>query len=65
MAFTQHSSKRLTFDDAVHVWRLRKDGWYQHRIAAEFAVNPGRINDVLKERTHLGSREKVDERGAQ
>ena len=50
----------LIFDEAVEVWRLRKLGLAQHRIAAQFGVNPGRVNDVLKEREHIGSRDKAN-----
>ena len=47
---------RLTFDDAVDVWIRSWRGEFQHRIAAFYDVNPGRVSEVLKERTHLGSR---------
>jgi len=47
---------RLTFDDAVDVWLRHWRGEYQHDIAAIYGVNPGRINDVLKERVHFGSK---------
>jgi len=47
---------RLTFDDAVIVWLRHWNGDYQHVIAASYAVNPGRVNDVLKERVHYGSK---------
>lgn len=46
----------LEYDEAVDVWLLRWQGWHQHRIAAHFGVNPGRVNDVLKERKHVGSK---------
>jgi hypothetical protein len=46
---------RLTFDDAVTVWERHMHGDYQHHIAADFRVNPGRVNDVLKGRKHPGS----------
>jgi len=46
----------LTFEEAFEVWIFRRRGWHQHTIAAHFGVNPGRVNDVLKERKHLGSR---------
>ncbi|TGU01276.1 hypothetical protein [Mesorhizobium sp. M5C.F.Ca.ET.164.01.1.1] len=49
--------KSLTFTDAIEVWRLRASGWFQHQIAARFGVNPGRVNEVLKERKHVGSRD--------
>ncbi|MGX9117892.1 hypothetical protein ACWTU6_14595 [Mesorhizobium sp. BHbsci] len=46
---------KLTFDDAVEIWLRHSNGDYQHHIAADYWVNPGRINDVLKGRKHLGS----------
>jgi hypothetical protein len=48
---------RLTFDDAVDIWLRRWDGQFQHKIAADYGVNSARINDVLKERTHIGSKQ--------
>jgi hypothetical protein len=50
------STYQLTFDDAVDIWRRHWGGEYQHRIAAHFDVNPGRVNEVLKESRHVGSR---------
>ena len=50
-------SYTLTFDDAVHIWLRHWSGEYQNRIAASYDVNPGRVNDVLKERAHVGSRQ--------
>lgn len=47
----------LTFEQAIEVWLLHWEGLYQHQIAARLFTNPGRINDVLKERKHIGSRE--------
>lgn len=52
----------VTFDEAVEVWRLHELGVAQHRIAARFGVNPGRVNDVLKERKHIGSRKKASDK---
>jgi len=51
------SSYKLTFEDAVDVWIRVWDGEFQHRIAASYDVNPGRISDVIKERAHKGSKE--------
>ncbi|MAC88282.1 MULTISPECIES: hypothetical protein [Maricaulis] len=48
---------RLTFADAIEVWLMHWDKNHQHNIAAHFGVNSGRINDVVKERIHIGSRE--------
>lgn len=50
-------SYKLTFKDAVEIWRRHRRGEFQNRIAASFDVNPGRVNEVLKERVHLGSKE--------
>jgi len=47
----------LTFDDAVDVWLRHWSGEFQHRIAAAYGVNQGRINEVLKEKRHPGSRQ--------
>lgn len=48
-------SYRLTFDDAVQVWKLSWAGETQMRIAAFFDCNIGRINEVLKGFRHPGS----------
>jgi hypothetical protein len=50
---------RLTDDDAVDVWLRHWRGEYQHHIAAAYGVNSARINDVLKERTHVGSKQRA------
>jgi predicted XRE-type DNA-binding protein len=33
---------------AAIIKRMRAEGLYQHQIAAELGVNPGRVNEVLK-----------------
>ena len=48
-------SRRLTFDDAIKVWAMFRAGEFQHRIAAYFDVNPGRVNEVVKGKRHVGS----------
>lgn len=53
---------QLTFDDAVDIWIRHWNGEYQHRIAASFDVNPGRVNEVLKGARHVGSREAAQAR---
>lgn len=50
-------SPRLTFEDAVEVWKRHFLGESQHHIAQAFGVNQGRINEILKGRRHSGSRE--------
>jgi hypothetical protein len=47
----------LTFDDAVDCWLRYWSGEFQHKIAASYGVNQGRVNEVLKERLHAGSRQ--------
>ena len=51
---------KLTFDDAVDVWLRYWNGEYQYQIAASYPVNQGRINDVLKERLHPGSKKTAE-----
>lgn len=54
--YANRSSNRLSLEDAVTVWLRHWAGEFQHRIAARYDVNPGRINDVLKGRMHPESR---------
>ncbi|OAP41384.1 hypothetical protein AU381_05805 [Sinorhizobium glycinis] len=49
-------SYTLSFEDAVEIWLRSWNGEFQNRIAASLDVNPGRVNEVLKERKHVGSR---------
>lgn len=49
-------SHTLTFDDAVEVWIHYWNGQFQNRIAAQFDVNPGRVNEVIKGKRHPGSK---------
>lgn len=50
-------SYTLNFEDAVQIWLRYWAGEFQNRIAASLDVNPGRVNEVLKERKFIGSRE--------
>ena len=49
-------SYRLVFEDAVKIWMRFWDGEYQNRIAADYDVNPGRVNDVVKGRRFKDSK---------
>lgn len=40
-------SRHLTVEDAKLIWRLRREGELQSRIAAMLDVNQGRISEVL------------------
>lgn len=48
-------SHNLTFDEAVEIWHRYWAGDFQHRIAASYDVNPGRVNEVIKGHRHRGS----------
>ncbi len=48
-------SKKLTYSDAVAIWKRIKRGEFQNRIAADFDVNPGRISEIKKGRLFPGS----------
>jgi len=47
---------RLTFNDAVDIWLRHWADEYQHMIAASYDVSQGRVNDVVNERVHIGSK---------
>lgn len=53
---TRKPSHRLTFEETVDVWIRLLRGEFQNRIAADYDVNPGRINDVKRGRLHPESR---------
>ena len=50
-------SHTLTFEEAVEVQKMIKDGIIQSRIAAHFDVNGGRISEVNNGKLHSGSYE--------
>ena len=51
------SITQFTFEQAVDVWMRRFNGQFQHEIAAAYVINVRAVNHVLKEKTHLGSKE--------
>ncbi len=56
MANESYTKASLTAEEAVQVWLLRWSGMIQSVIAQRFGVNQGRVNEVLKEKKHLGSK---------
>ena len=50
-------SRRLTFADAVAIWRRIFRREYLNRIAADYDVNPGRIAEIKKGDLFRGSRD--------
>lgn len=56
MTNVRKPSRTLTWADAVSIWkRWLQTREFQNRIAAEYDVNPGRINEILKGKRHPGS----------
>lgn len=41
------TSRNLTLNDAIEIWHRRSAGEAQHKIAASYDVNQGRISEVL------------------
>lgn len=58
----QPRKTKFTFDEAVDVWLRRWCGQFQHEIAAAYVINPRAVNQVLKEITHVGSKEEAARR---
>lgn len=46
------TSRHLTLNDAIEIWRRRSNGEAQHKIAALFDVNQGRISEILSGRRY-------------
>jgi hypothetical protein len=53
---------KFTFEEAVDVWLRRWSGQFQHEIAAAYVINARAVNQVLKEITHIGSKEEATRR---
>lgn len=62
VANDNNDSHRLTFDDAVNIWLQHWAGRYQHHIAADYRCNAGRVNEVLKEKRQIGSRQVAEQK---
>jgi hypothetical protein len=59
---TQLSITQFTFEQAVDVWMRHFSGQYQHQIAAAYVINVRAVNHVLKEKTHIGSKQVAEAR---
>ena len=55
----QLASYSLKEKDAITIWHRHWNGEYQNRIAADLDVNPGRVNEVIKERKFIGSKKEA------
>lgn len=55
MRATNHS-RSLKFSDAVQIWLRRFEGEAQHRIAAAYDVNQGRISEILAGKRYPAAR---------
>lgn len=51
---------KFTDDEAIDVWLRSWSGQYQHQIAAAYVINVRAVNYVLKERTHVGSKQAAE-----
>jgi hypothetical protein len=56
------SITQFTFEQAVDVWMRHFSGQYQHQIVAAYVINPRAVNHVLKEKTHVGSKQVAEAR---
>jgi len=56
MSDVRKPSHRLTFNDAVEVWKQYISGHYVQRIAASLDCNVGRIYEVFRGQLHPGSK---------
>jgi hypothetical protein len=56
------SKTKFAFDEAVDVWLRHFSGQYQHQIAAAYVINGRAVNHVLKEKTHVGSKQIAEAR---
>ena len=50
---------KLTFEEAVQIHIMSWAGELQHRIAAFFDTNSGRVSEVMTGKRHPGSREEA------
>lgn len=48
---------KFTFDEAVDVWLRYWSGQVQSDIAADHRINAGRVNEVVTEKKHIGSKQ--------
>jgi hypothetical protein len=48
---------KFTFEEAIDVWSRHFSGQYQHQIAAAYVINVRAVNHVLKDKTHVGSKQ--------
>jgi hypothetical protein len=56
------SKTKFTFEEAIDVWLRHFSGQYQHQIAAAYVINVRAVNHVLKEKTHVGSKQAAEAR---
>ena len=42
----RRSRVRLTDDMIREIWKLLREGWFQHDIAAKLGLNQGRVSEV-------------------
>jgi hypothetical protein len=62
LLITELPLTKFTFEEAIDVWLRHFSGQYQHQIAAAYVINVRAVNHVLKEKTHVGSKQIADTR---
>jgi transcriptional regulator with XRE-family HTH domain len=55
------TSRHLSLNDAVEIWNRRSAGEAQHKIAAAFDVNQGRISEILSGRRYPAAKRLAQE----
>lgn len=56
MSHLTKTTPRLTQELAELIWRRRREGLFQHQIAAELGINQGRVSEVLNGHRFSSSR---------
>jgi hypothetical protein len=59
---TELTLTKFAFEEAIDVWLRHFSGQYQHQIAAAYVINVRAVNHVLKEKTHVGSKQIAEAR---
>jgi len=62
LLITELALTKFTFEEAIDVWLRHFIGQYQHQIAAAYVINVRAVNHVLKEKTHVGSKQIAEAR---
>ena len=59
LPFANRPSRKLTEEDAIQIWILLLQGMHQHKIAALYGVNQGRISEIKTGKRFPGAKMKA------